>query len=124
MAHSSHPLLFPRQNDGHPPAWGLRGARPYLIWERFSPAYETQAERLWHACAALGLTPALEWAGSEEGEALLGRDAAGEIALLLRLEEPDEAQRLQAALCSGQIRGYLRGERKALRDEVARHKGA
>ena len=38
----------PRPRDDEPFAWGLSGPHPVEIWERFSPAYEAQLERLIH----------------------------------------------------------------------------
>ncbi|MFN8084235.1 MAG: hypothetical protein U0Q14_08395 [Dermatophilaceae bacterium] len=79
---------FPREDDGLGFAWGLEFDRPRHIWERFSPAYEKQAARLWDEFAAKGLHPALEWAGSQDGEAVIGRDDAGEIVCFYHLEDP------------------------------------
>ena len=39
-------LRFPRSPDRKGRAWGPSGGKPAEIWERFSPDYEAQAERL------------------------------------------------------------------------------
>lgn len=85
---------FPRADDGLGFAWGLELDRPTLVWERFSPAYEEQAARLWDEFAARGWHPALEWAGSQDGEAIIGRDDDGEIVCFYHLEDPSTAQEL------------------------------
>lgn len=99
MTHSP----FPRPRDDLTPAWGLLGDEPATIWERFSPLYEAQAERLWKELAALSLEPALEWAGSQDGEAIIGRDTDGEIIVLFHLEDPKEAQMLEKAIDGGEL---------------------
>ncbi|MDO5704662.1 MAG: hypothetical protein Q4G49_06245 [Paracoccus sp. (in: a-proteobacteria)] len=85
---------FPRQPDGAPFAWGLSGDTPQTIWERFSPAYEAQAERLWHSVTAMGLVPVLGGAGDQDGEYVAIADATGEWLHLFHLEDPAEAQEL------------------------------
>ena len=90
----THPV-FPRQTDDLPHAFGLEGEAPQHVWERFSPAYESQAERIWHALEAAGLTPEFGGAGSEDGEYLTGIDATGEYVVLIHLEDPQEAKRLE-----------------------------
>ena len=91
---------FPRTPDGKSRAWG---GDPTDVWYRYSPAYEAQAEALVHAIAAAGLTPALAWAGSEDGEAAVGRDASGEVVVLFHLEDPAEARRIAEAMESGRL---------------------
>lgn len=86
--------VFPREPDRLPRAWGLTGATPRMIWERFSPAYEAQAERVAHAIEAAGLVPEFGGAGSEDGEYLTGIDATGEYVILIHLENPQEAKRM------------------------------
>lgn len=39
-------IKFPRRRDKKPHAWGLSGKTPKEVWERFSPSYEVQLERL------------------------------------------------------------------------------
>lgn len=52
-------ITFPRPRDCEPFAWGLSGADPIEIWERFSPAYEAQLERLVTVLAELGFCPTM-----------------------------------------------------------------
>lgn len=85
---------FPRKDDGKGWAWGLESGTPTKLWERFSPAYEAQAEALLAAIAAAGLTPVLDFGGSQDGEAALGLDDKGEAQVLFHLEDPKEAQRI------------------------------
>ncbi|MDO5528021.1 MAG: hypothetical protein Q4F71_01340 [Paracoccus sp. (in: a-proteobacteria)] len=89
--HDSPP--FPRADDGFGHAWGLAGAAP---------------EALWRAFAARGWRVALEWAGSEDGEAIIARDQGGDIVLLYHLEDPAEAERLRAARESGRLDAFIK----------------
>lgn len=117
---------FPRSTDDLPHAWGLMHDIPTEIWERFSPAYEAQAEAVWAAFAEMGLVPALEWAGSQDGEAIIarrmmtkpGRDA--EIVILFHLENPQEAQRVQTAIETGRLAALIADEIRESEDAVAR----
>ena len=61
-------ITFPRPRDNEPFAWGLSGSEPVEIWERFSPAYEAQLERLVVTLRDLGFAPTIGGAGSEDGE--------------------------------------------------------
>ena len=89
-------MRFPRSPDRKGRAWGPSGGKPAEIWERFSPDYEAQAERLARAIEARGLTARLGGAGSEDGEYLAAlRD--GELVMLQHLEDPAEARALLGA---------------------------
>lgn len=96
-------IPFPRDDDSLGHAWGVQNDRPELIWERFSPSYETQAEALWKCLEDRGLAPSLDWAGSEDGEAIIGRNPAGDIVILFHLEDPDQALILQTAHAHGKL---------------------
>lgn len=104
---------FPRPRDDKPHAWGLTHEVPTEIWERFSPAYEAQAETVWAALRQMGLDPALEWAGSQDGEAIIGRTASAqpgreaEIVVLFHLENPDEATLLQKAIATDRLASLI-----------------
>lgn len=100
-------MTFPRNDDGEGWAWGLEGDTPAQIWERFSPAYEAQAAAIWAEVIAMGLTPELGGAGSEDGEFILGRDAQGQAQLFQHLEDPNEAQTLEKARREGTLRTCL-----------------
>ena len=119
------PPPFPRTPDGKPHAWGLKGKVPAEIWERFSPAYEAQARTVWSAFAALGYDPALEWAGSEDGEAIIGREArprprrTASIVVLFHLENPQEAVRLQQAIAGGRLKALIADEIRQSEAEAA-----
>ena len=60
------------------------------------PAYEAQAERVMQTVAALGLTPSIDGAGSEDGEFVAGQDPAGTNVLLVHREEPASAREIAA----------------------------
>ncbi|MDO5603885.1 MAG: hypothetical protein Q4G25_01860 [Paracoccus sp. (in: a-proteobacteria)] len=115
-------LPFPRQPDGKPHAWGLTGDAPSEIWERFSPAYEAQAEALWNEFSRMGLIPALEWAGSQDGEAVIGRDDAGEIVMLFHLEMPGEAQALHQAITENRLAAFIRSAIAQAEHEAAAYR--
>lgn len=98
---------FPRTDDGLGWAWGLQGDAPATIWERFSPAYEAQAQALLAALAPRFASVMLDWAGSQDGEAALGLNAEGALEFCYHLEDPRAAQDLQAALEGGRIDAFL-----------------
>ena len=100
---------FPREDDGLGWATGLDGSVPEALWERFSPAYEAQAQAVLAAMERLyGGQAVLDWAGDEDGEAALALNAEGEIVALLALEDPAEAEVIALALKAGTIDGLLR----------------
>lgn len=98
---------FPRPDDGLGHAWLLMGQEPVGVSERFSRAYEEQAAELWDAFEARGWVPALECAGSQDGEAIVGRDAEGEIMCFLHLEEPMGAEEIASARRSGRLQELI-----------------
>lgn len=102
--------IFPRPRDAEPHAWGLEGDTPAHVWERFSPAYEALAERLVRALEARGYRVSLGGAGSEDGEYLLvqhpDRDGPDSYVLMCHLEDPSEAQPLDA-LDAGGIEAWI-----------------
>lgn len=102
-----HESPFPRTPDAEPHAWGLSRERPHEVWERFSARYESQAEELWNAVAALGLIPSLEWAGSQDGEALLGRDKNGALVVTFHLEDPKEAENIAKAISMNSLAMFV-----------------
>lgn len=85
---------FPRPRDAHPPAWQHDGPEPVHPWERFSPAYEAQAERMVRGLEARGFRVEFGGAGSEDGEFVTAVDAAGDYVLLVHLEDPDTGEML------------------------------
>ncbi len=86
-------LKFPRERDDEPFAWGLSGAEPTKIWERFSPAYEAQLERLVIVLRELGFDPYVGGAGSEDGEYVRAEYKANDrIVFFQHLEDPTEAK--------------------------------
>lgn len=96
-------LTFPREDDGLGWAWGLTGDKPTEIWERFSPAYEAQAEAVLEEISAQGWLAVLDWAGEQDGEAAIGLDDQDNIALLFHLEDPAEAQLIAQAIKDGRL---------------------
>lgn len=99
---------FPRKDDGLGWAWGLACATPTKVWERFSPAYEAQAQDVLTAFEGLGLTAALDFAGGQDGEAALGRNAAGDLVILLHLEDPVEAELIERARRGGALQAHIK----------------
>lgn len=87
-------VSFPRVKDAHPPAWQHEGPEPVHPWERFSPAYEAQAERLVRALEARDFRVEFGGAGSEDGEFVAAADKAGNYVFLVHLEEPDTGEML------------------------------
>lgn len=110
---------FPRVDDGLGHAWGLRGQHPQEVWERFSERYEAQAEVLWTCFETLGFDPGLDWAGSEDGEAIIGRGADGEIIVLYHLEDPDQALALQEAVSKGDLLRFVQATIESLASDAA-----
>lgn len=110
---------FPRIDDGLGHAWGLRGQHPQEVWERFSEQYETQAEALWTCFEKLGFEPALDWAGSEDGEAIIGRNSEGEIIVIYHLEDPDQAIALQNAASKSELRKLVEETIESLANDAA-----
>jgi len=94
---------FPRPFDGLPRAWQMDTDEPVEVWDRGSAAYEEQAAALWDEFARRGWQPALEWAGSEDGEAIIGRDTDGSIVCLVHLEDPADARAALAAREAGRL---------------------
>ncbi|PIE09937.1 MAG: hypothetical protein CSA72_09955 [Rhodobacterales bacterium] len=104
-------MKFPRLDDGEGWAWGLRGDAPVEIWERFSPAYEAQAEAVCDAVRAMGLTPMIGGGGSEDGEYVMGTDETGVAQFLIHLEEPQAAEAIAQAKAEGRLHAYLEASR-------------
>lgn len=100
-------VQFPRTPDDKGHAYGLLGAVPEQVWERFSDRYEAQAEALCNVISDMGYVAALEWAGSQDGEAIIGRNATGEIVVLYHLEDPNEAEQIEKAIAEGWIQKML-----------------
>ncbi|WP_108485014.1 hypothetical protein [Oceaniglobus ichthyenteri] len=98
---------FPRSRDGEPFAWGLSGPEPVEIWERFSPAYEAQLERLVSTLQELGFAPAVGGAGSEDGEYVRAEYLANSrVVFFYHLEDPADA-RFIAALNDDDLRRWI-----------------
>lgn len=88
-------VKFPRSRDQAPWAWGLEGLKPLNVWERFSPSYEAQAERLMRGIEHLGLCPVVAGAGSEDGEFMAAsRPDSNETVFFFHLENPANAKAL------------------------------
>lgn len=95
-----------RQDDGLGWAYGLRGSVPKTVWERFSTAYEAQAEEVLTELREMGYEARLDWAGGQDGEAALAlRD--DELVLVLHLEDPVEAELIEKSRKAGALRDHL-----------------
>ncbi len=100
-------LTFPRPRDEEPFAWGLGGPEPVEIWERFSPAYEAQLQRIAQTLQALGFAPETGGAGSEDGEYLRAEyQPDPRIVFFQHLEDPAEARVLQS-LAGDALRDWI-----------------
>lgn len=98
---------FPRPRDNEPFAWGLSGPEPVEIWERFSPAYETQLERLMVTLSELGFTPTIGGAGSEDGEYIRAEyNDNDRIVFFYHLEDPADA-RFLSSLDEESLRSWI-----------------
>ncbi|WP_182353637.1 hypothetical protein [Flaviflexus huanghaiensis] len=91
---------FPRVPDGLPDA-------PENVEKRFSPPYEERAERLWQAIVDLGCRPSLEWAGSEDGEAIVGRGADDRVRIVIDLEDQAQQQAIDELYSRGALSEWL-----------------
>lgn len=100
-------VTFPRQEDERGWAWGLKGAEPMEIWERFSPAYEAQAEMLLSALACRWSEVGLDWAGSQDGEAAIAKHDDGTLAFCHHLEDPQAARELADAIVHDRLDEFL-----------------
>ncbi|WP_439271085.1 hypothetical protein [Pseudochrobactrum sp. HB0163] len=100
--------VFPRSDDGKGWAWGLKAAQPTEVWERFSPAYEAQAELLLAALALLWPDVTLDWAGSEDGEAAVARAADGTVKFCYHLEDPQAAMELAQAIADDRLDEFFK----------------
>ena len=103
----SEEISFPRQRDDEPFAWGLSGSDPVEIWERFSPSYEAQLERLITALRELGFAPAIGGSGSEDGEYIRAEyEGNSRIVFFHHLEDPADA-RFLSSLDDKSLRNWI-----------------
>lgn len=93
--------LFPRDPDNQPEAYpGGDG--------RFSDSYEARAQTLAQAVEMAGYAPALDWAGSEDGEALLALDkTSGELMWVVHLEDPHEQALVDQHIASNTLYTFV-----------------
>lgn len=90
---STKDITFPRPRDNERFAWGLAGPEPAEIWERFSPSYEAQLERLILALGELGFVPTIGGSGSEDGEYVRAEYTGdSSIVFFYHLEDPADAR--------------------------------
>lgn len=90
---NSTEISFPRRRDNEKFAWGLSGTEPLEIWERFSPAYEAQLERLVLTLTEMGFSPTIGGSGSEDGEYVRAEyNANSRIVFFYHLEDPSDAR--------------------------------
>ncbi len=100
-------ITFPRPRDNERFAWGLTGSEPVEIWERFSPAYEAQLERLVTLLEDMEFTPIVGGAGSEDGEYVRAEYRhSDEIVFFYHLENPADA-RFLSSLNDEQMREWI-----------------
>ncbi|WP_099827503.1 hypothetical protein [Oceaniglobus indicus] len=103
-----HPLTFPRPRDDERWAWGLSGPEPVEVWERFSPAYEAQLERLTSILIDMGFSPTIGGAGSEDGEYVRAEhDDSDRIVFFYHLEDPADANVLAALNDDDALRDWI-----------------
>ncbi len=100
-------LTFPRPRDAEPFAWGLSSPEPREIWERFSPPYEAQLERLVTILCDMGFDPAIGGAGSEDGEYVRAEyKRHSDVVFFYHLEDPADA-RFMASLDDDALRTWI-----------------
>lgn len=103
-------VKFPRARDQASWAWGLKGSKPVNVWERFSPSYEAQAERLMRGLEHLGLCPVIAGAGSEDGEFVAASRPGGDgTAFFFHLEDPANAKTL-SEIPDARLKEWILGE--------------
>lgn len=87
-------LRFPRQHDGFASAWPGPG-------ERFTPVYEERLQRVAVAIAACGWRPAVEFQGSQDGEAIVAYHPREDYwTYLFQIEAPSEQQHVDQLLAA------------------------
>lgn len=94
---------FPRIPDGLPDA-------PENREERFTSAYEARAESLWKGIVGLGYRPSFEWAGSEDGEAIVARGDDDTVVIVIDLEDPGQQQMIDLLTSGGDLTEWLKDE--------------
>lgn len=98
---------FPRPDErpGHsraPASEELEG-----VFERFSLTYEAQAEAVWDALEEKDLKVWITGAGDEGGETICAGRAYDDAALVVHLEDPNEALAIAAARSAGKLDEYI-----------------
>lgn len=101
-------VIFPRLDDHKGHAWGLSETKPKTVWERFSPAYEAQLERLIRVLESHGFEVLVDGAGSEDGEYVMAHHDDGR-QLFQHMEEPSEALRIFAMDDEALVRWLMKG---------------
>ncbi|EAB1659414.1 hypothetical protein QAA20_004141 [Salmonella enterica] len=101
-------VIFPRLDDRKGHAWGLSETKPETVWERFSPAYEAQLERLIRVLENHGFKVSVDGAGSEDGEYVMACHDDGR-QLFQHMEEPSEALRIFAMDYETLVRWLIKG---------------
>lgn len=97
LARTQNWPTFPREPDDAPPAWQHLNSPPREVWERGSPQYEAQAKRLARLLTRLGFAEVwFAGAGSQDGEFIAAGPIQADCALLIHLENPDEAEWIAA----------------------------
>lgn len=84
-------VTFPRDDDGKGHAWGCHGDMPVEIWERFSPAYEAQLQKILSQLDQAGFDAEIGGAGSEDGEYIVAKHPDGR-SIFQHLEDPTQAR--------------------------------
>ncbi len=100
-------ITFPRPRDNERFAWGLSGSHPVEIWERFSPAYEAQLERLVTILEKMDFSPTIGGAGSEDGEYVRAEyKHSDRVVFFYHLEDPADA-RFLSSMDDEEIRAWI-----------------
>ncbi|WP_434593517.1 hypothetical protein [Brevibacterium sp. 1718] len=94
---------FPR--PGRAPA--QTGDEVEKVFERFSPAYEQQAADVWDALEKQDLKVWITGAGENDGETICAGRAIDDAALVIHLEDPNEALAVAAAREAGKLDDYI-----------------
>lgn len=93
--------FFPRIPDGLPNAWDSEEPR-------YSAGYEKRAELIWDAMTDLGFFPTIEWAGSEDGEAIVARGKDSKALLIVDLEDPEQQKTMDLLIAEAGLAFWIR----------------
>lgn len=98
---------FPRPDERSGHSRASVSEEPEGVFERFSLAYEAQAAAVWDALEEQDLKVWISGAGNEGGETICAGRAYDDAALVVHLEDPNEALAVAAARDAGKLDEYI-----------------